>query len=177
MKRSTLTSRAPMKRSAWGRPAPAPREDDREARLEARATRAMAPSVMAGPATASVMARDLAGAKPVTVAPKEQAVRSEPYRRLVAAMPCAHCGAVGYSQHAHLNEGKGAGLKVDDRRAMPLCCTRPGIEGCHAAFDMYRLVPGGRDGHRAAGAAWAAQTREAIGASGKWPPSVPKWVD
>ncbi|WP_347656440.1 LysR family transcriptional regulator, partial [Comamonas thiooxydans] len=41
--------------------------------------------------------------------------------------------ALGYSQHAHLNYGKGLGLKTDDRTGFPLCCSRPGIEGCHVA--------------------------------------------
>ena len=39
---------------------------------------------------------------------------------------------------------------------------RPGIEGCHARFDQYRLLPGGRDAHAAAGERWAARTREVI---------------
>ena len=75
---------------------------------------------------------------------KQIQMRSEAYRRAVASLPCAHCGIEGYSQHAHENDGKGKGMKVDDRRAMPLCCTRPGIEGCHAAFDGYHLLPGRR---------------------------------
>lgn len=147
--------------------------------MEARAARAAA-SMEAVAAQRDlrppvVMAQGLAAAAPATVAPKDDAVRSEAYRRLVAAMPCAHCGIAGYSQHAHENMGKGAGLKVDDRRAMPLCCTRPGVEGCHAAYDSYRLLPGGREGHREAGARWAEQTRKSIRESGLWPQSVPPW--
>lgn len=186
--------RTPMKRSAWPKRKAEPRQierdtrasvkqapPDREARIEARAAR-MAASMEAISAERDkrppvAIAQNLHAAAPATAKPKEDAVRSEPYRRLVAAMPCAHCGAVGYSQHAHENVGKGMGLKVDDRRAMPLCCTRPGIEGCHQAFDQYRLVPGGRDGHHAAGAEWAAKTRKAIEESGKWPKGVPRWID
>lgn len=84
---------------------------------------------------------------------KENPLRSEAYRRLVESLPCINCGIAGYSQHAHCNEGKGKGLKVDDREAMPLCCQRPGIEGCHAAFDQYRLFEG-RDSHREKAREW-----------------------
>ncbi|THJ36186.1 hypothetical protein E8K88_02670 [Lampropedia aestuarii] len=108
---------------------------------------------------------------------KEKPLRSEPYRRLVAALPCAFCGVHGYSQHAHENDGKGMGLKVDDRRAMPLCCTRPGIEGCHAAFDQYRLVPGGRSAHIELGHEMARQTRDQIREVGHWPAKVPQWQE
>lgn len=109
-------------------------------------------------------------AEPVT---KDAPVRSEAYRRAVASLPCAYCGIEGYSQHAHENDGKGARLKVDDRRAMPLCCSRPGIEGCHVAFDQYRLVPGGRDAHADLGRALAEQTRSRLNALGLWPKGLP----
>lgn len=94
-----------------------------------------------------------------------------------AALPCIWCGIAGHSQHAHLNLGKGMGLKTDDRTGFPLCCTRPGIEGCHAAFDSYRLLPGGRDAHHAQGRAWAQQTRTRIYESGQWPKKVPLWQE
>jgi hypothetical protein len=51
---------------------------------------------------------------------KEHVIESEPYRRLVAELPCFWCGISGYSQHAHLNYGKGLGLKTDDRTASAL---------------------------------------------------------
>lgn len=108
---------------------------------------------------------------------KDKSLRSEPYRRLVASLPCAFCGVVGYSQHAHENDGKGKGLKVDDRRAMPLCCARPGIEGCHAAFDQYRLVPAGRAAHIELGHEMARQTRDQIREVGLWPAKVPQWQE
>ena len=79
-----------------------------------------------------------------TALKKDAPARSEAYRRIVAAMPCANCGIAGYSQHAHANAGKGKGIKTDDRMGFPLCAARPGVEGCHAAFDQYRLLPGGR---------------------------------
>lgn len=106
---------------------------------------------------------------------KELPVRSEAYRRAVANLPCAYCGIEGYSQHAHENEGKGARMKLDDRRAMPLCCARPGIEGCHAAFDQYRLIPGGREAHIALGRALAAMTRAHLNSMGLWPAGIPQY--
>lgn len=108
-------------------------------------------------------------------APKPTTWRSAAYRRAVASLPCAYCRIAGYSQHAHENEGKGKGVKLDDRRAMPLCCTRPGIEGCHAAFDQYRLVPGGRQAHIELGRAMAAQTRRQLNELGLWPAGIPQY--
>ncbi|TYK74346.1 hypothetical protein FSY45_19485 [Comamonas sp. Z1] len=109
----------------------------------------------------------------VVAVPKEDAIEYEPYRRLVAKLPCMFCGIEGYSQHAHENENKGKGLKLDDRRAMALCCTRPGIEGCHVAFDQYRLLPGGRDAHVEQGKLWSAQTRQQLRREGRWPAKLP----
>lgn len=106
---------------------------------------------------------------------KENAVRHEGYRRLVAARPCIHCGKVGRSQHAHENAGKGKGIKVDDRRAMPLCADEPGLRGCHSRFDAYELLPGGRLAHIEAGRMWSALTRDAIQADGLWPADLPTW--
>lgn len=105
--------------------------------------------------------------------PKENAIEHEGYRRLVAARPCINCGRAGRSQHAHENEQKGKSLKLDDRRAMPLCCDEPGMEGCHTQFDQYRLLPGGRAAHVEQGRAWSAQTRSAILADGLWPAGLP----
>ncbi len=108
---------------------------------------------------------------------KENPLRSEAYRRLVAAMPCAHCRRTDRSQHAHENEAKGKSVKLDDRRAMPLCADEPGREGCHTKFDQYRLLPGGRRAHVAYGQMWAAQTREAILKAGDWPKNLPLWKE
>lgn len=142
---------------------------DREARLAERAARA---SANVRP-RASVVA--VIPAAPAAAVVKESVVRSVAYRKAVAGLPCASCGVVGWSQHAHENgPGKGKGLKVCDTRAMPLCCTRPGVEGCHVAFDGYRLLPGGREAHREAGARWSAETRALVLALGLWPKTVPK---
>jgi len=62
---------------------------------------------------------------------KAQAVRSPEYRRYVALLPCWLCSAVGRSQAAHADEGKGEGIKSDDTTCFPLCATQPGVAGCH----------------------------------------------
>ena len=111
-------------------------------------------------------------AEPVT---KDSPVRSEAYRRAVASLPCIACGIYGYSQHAHGNEGKGMGLKTDDRTGVPLCCARPGEEGCHTKFDQYRLLPGGREAHREAMRTWGAQTRAMVHSLGLRPKNLPPW--
>ena len=159
-----LTRRTPMKRSAWPR---------RRAGVSPETPVAPAPPVtrLARPANYAPATGHATALK------KDAPARSEAYRRIVAAMPCANCGIAGYSQHAHANEGKGMGIKTDDRAGFPLCAPRPGIEGCHAAFDQYRLLAGGRDGHAAAGERWAAQTRAAVERAGKWPERLPRWGD
>lgn len=61
--------------------------------------------------------------------PKLQTWRSEAYRRLVASLPCAHCGLAGYSNACHADQGKGMGIKSDDRTCWPGCVDRPGRSG------------------------------------------------
>ena len=142
----------------------------REQRLAERAARQMA-CATPSPDNVTMAANDQMFAEPIE---KENPLRNEPYRRLVAAGACKSCRIEGYSQHAHENEGKGKGLKLDDRRAMALCCTRPGVEGCHVKFDEYRLLPGGREAHAEQGRIWAAETRREIEESGQWPIELPK---
>ena len=48
---------------------------------------------------------------PVAPIAKDNPVRSQQYLRLVASLPCIDCGVPGYSQCAHSNSGKGAGIK------------------------------------------------------------------
>lgn len=106
---------------------------------------------------------------------KSAPVRSERYRRLVAAYPCIHCGIADLSQCAHGNTGKGMGMKTDDRNTFPLCADSPGRPGCHPRFDQHALFP------RAVVAdieqAWAADTRRRINAAGLWPAEVPQWEE
>lgn len=106
---------------------------------------------------------------------KDSAVEHEGYRRLVAALDCMWCGRQGRSNHAHENENKGKGLKLDDRRAMPLCVDDMGKSGCHTAFDQYALIDGGRETHVELGRAMAAKTRKIIMDAGRWPKNLPLW--
>lgn len=106
--------------------------------------------------------------------PKDDAVRNEEYRRLVATLPCKHCGIVGYSQAAHLPPD-GKGIKQDDRQIFALCCARVGITGCHADYDNYRLFS--RPVAMTVGLAWAADTRRQITAMGQWPANLPRIED
>lgn len=117
---------------------------------------------------------------PVSQVPAEPVVkdmpeRSEAYRRLVALFACKGCGITGYSQAAHPNTGKAKGLKADDRLCFPLCCIRPGIEGCHAKFDQYRLF--GKAVQAELEPVWAADTQRQIDAAGLWPANLPKWSE
>ena len=79
-------------------------EQEREQRLMDKARRAMNSVVP----RAANMGLATTAAAPI---PKAAPVRSEPYRRAVATLPCAICGVHGYSQAAHANQGKGMGMK------------------------------------------------------------------
>lgn len=72
----------------------------------------------------------------VLATPKDVPERSESYRRWTATLGCARCGIQGFSQAAHPNSGRGLGQKASDLDCFPLCCTRPGILGCHAEHDQ-----------------------------------------
>ena len=106
----------------------------------------------------------------VLASPKEDPIRSEPYRRLVAMLPCANCGIEDQSQAAH-PPPTGKGIKEDDRMCFPLCCTRPDKQGCHALFDQYKLIP--KALMRDCAADWAAETRDTIEGNGMWPRGLP----
>ena len=165
-----LNRNIPLKRVPFKRTTMAYVPEDPEARAEARQQR------MAN-LRLTRLCPQVAISDIVIAVPKDNLLQSETYRRLVASMPCAWCGVVGYSQHAHENRGKGMGLKVDDRRAFPLCCARPDVEGCHAAFDQYRLIEGGREAHVALGNKWARETRKHVVDAGLWPKKLPRWTD
>lgn len=148
-------------------------------RLAARAAQQIASALETRALVAKVglvalVSSDEAIFSPVT---KDAPVRHEGYRRLVASMPCAWCGCQGRSNHAHENSGKGMAMKVDDRRAMPLCVDDMGQNGCHTTFDRYALIDGGREAHAALGSQLARQTRLAIQRAGLWPKTLPKWPD
>lgn len=95
--------------------------------------------------------------------PKETIIRSEPYRRLVAALPCIHCQWTAPSQAAHENAGKGQRMKVCDTKCFPLCSVNG--RDCHGKFDNYRLVPGGREAHADLGRIYTERTRAMLIAS------------
>ena len=107
--------------------------------------------------------------------PKDEPARCEAYRRLVAAMPCAHCGRIGMSQCAHTDNGKGLAIKADDRETYPACADAPGRRGCHSIIGASGLFT--RDQRRALESKYARQTRSAILADGAWPKSLPLWVE
>lgn len=109
-------------------------------------------------------------ARPVS---KPEPVRSEAYRRLVAALPCIRCGIAGYSQAAHPNTGKGAGSKTDDRLCFPLCAPRLGEPGCHSRFDQGALYTKGV--RRAIEVEWSKETQRKITEAGAWPPGLPPY--
>jgi len=91
---------------------------------------------------------------------KDRPVRSEDYRRLVAALPCFLCGIEGFSQAAHADEGKGLGMKSSDLTCWPACGTRPGKTGCH--FDVGTAGYMTRDERRTLEQNAAAHTRNIL---------------
>lgn len=111
----------------------------------------------------------------IVAMPKDAPVRSEAYRRLVAAMDCLNCGNPGPSQCAHADEGKGLGIKSDDRTCYPACATKPGRVGCHDLIGASGLFT--RDERRKVEQLYGAKTRAAILASGRWPTAVPLWSE
>lgn len=104
-------------------------------------------------------------------APKSAAHRSKAYLRLVAQLPCKHCGICGHSQAAHSNTGKGMGTKACDLQTFPLCADRPGQRGCHSLFDQGALF--NKEARRLIEAAWVADTQRQIHAMGVWPKKFP----
>jgi|GEM_PF-3232913 len=104
-------------------------------------------------------------------APKAPPIRSKAYLRLVAQLPCLHCGIWGYSQAAHANTGKGMGTKACDLQTFPLCADRQGLRGCHALFDQGALFS--KEARRLIESAWVADTQRRICAMGVWPEKHP----
>jgi hypothetical protein len=85
--------------------------------------------------------------------PKAVYVRDKAYLRRVAGEPCMACGIEGYSQAAHV-PADGRAIKQSDLETFPLCCARPGVNGCHADFDQYRMFPDSQETRRM-GRQWA----------------------
>ncbi len=106
---------------------------------------------------------------------KENAVECEEYRRLVATLPCSHCFVQGYSQAAHADQGKGQGIKTDDRTCYPACGPREGIPGCHWLIGTSGHIP--KEERRAMEIEYARRTRARIINLGLWPAGLPAWKD
>lgn len=134
-----------------------PRDPDR-----VRATPTVTPGAFRAPQ--SVMSAPVA-------APKAEPIRSKAYLRIVAQLPCKHCGIWGHSQAAHSNTGKGMGTKACDLQTFPLCADRPGQRGCHSLFDQGALF--NKEARRLVEAAWVADTQRQIHAMGVWPKKFP----
>lgn len=106
----------------------------------------------------------------VIALPKQNAIESEPFRRLVAAMPCIYCNLADHSQAAH-PPPTGKGIKEDDRECFPLCCCRPLVPGCHFRFDQYQIFPS--EVIREVAADWGKRVRSEILQAGAWPAGLP----
>ncbi len=91
----------------------------------------------------------------VVPVPKADLLDDVEYRRLVATLKCICCGAVGFTQAAHPNTGKGMGMKTDDRDCFPLCTV--GASDCHGGFDQRAMFP--KERRRELEPLWANQTR------------------
>lgn len=112
---------------------------------------------------------------PMAALPKEDAIYSEQYRRLVAARACIVCGIEGYSQAAH-PPPTAKGRKEDDRMTFPLCTIHPDatgqlVQGCHFEFDQMQMVP--RADMRSVAGYWASETRQQIRDADLWPRGLP----
>ena len=177
-----MHNNTPMKRSTWARrPPPSEKELNREQRIAQRAQRAI-DSVAVKSAEKKQGNRQVAHAVCAPVAmnsvaamPKVGHQRSEPYRRLVAHLVCAHCGIEGYSQAAHGDFGKGLSIKADDRTCYPACAPHDGRQGCHYLIGTSGTYT--REERRALDEQYGAQTRAKIINLGLWPAGLPMWSD
>jgi len=104
---------------------------------------------------------------------KERPLRSERYRKIVASLPCDHCGIEGYSQAAHGDQGKGMAIKTDDRTCYPLCGPRPTAAGCHYLIGTAALYS--KEERRAYEKAAALRTAAKVKALGLWPEEMDLW--
>ena len=100
-------------------------------------------------------------ARAVVALPKKPPFRSKAYRRLVSALPCAHCKRPGPSQCAHADEGKGLAIKASDLETYPLCADTPGRRGCHSLIGASGMFT--REQRRALERTYVAQTRARLG--------------
>lgn len=160
-----LTRSAPMKRTGFKSRAPQREASDPD---RVRTMPTVTPGAFRAPQPVAATP-----AEPVT---KDAPVRSEAYRRAVASLPCAICKVPGYSQCAHSNSGKGAGIKASDLDSFPLCTVHPGadgglVQGCHERFDQGAMFS--KAVRRELEPVWAADTQRRLLAMGLWPKGVP----
>lgn len=85
------------------------------------------PPVVVTPITRQGVYAPAVGSAPI---PKPVTYRSEKHLARVRKLPCVDCGRVGETQAAHMNLGKGQGIKASDAALMALCVT------CHARLDQ-----------------------------------------
>ena len=106
--------------------------------------------------------------------PKRQYLRSEPFRRWVASLDCAHCGRAGPSQAAHSDasrDGKGLGIKSTDAALWPGCADAPGRVGCHTLIGSSGRFS--RAQSQALAATYIARTQAKAVTDGVWPAVFP----
>lgn len=110
---------------------------------------------------------------------KENAITSLAYQALVRKLPCARCGISDYTQFCHSDEGKGIGIKTDDRRGWPGCGPHPEggkiVNGCHWFVGTSGKLK--QSERRELEARMSAETRLQIIMRGLWPKSLPHWSE
>lgn len=118
-------------------------------------------------------------ARPIISVPKHVYLRSEPYKRWVASLDCAHCFKGGPTQAAHSDagaDGKGKSIKADDSTCFPACADDLGRRGCHSILGSTGLFT--REQQQTLAASYARLTQEAALEQGKWPKEwpLPAWT-
>jgi hypothetical protein len=96
------------------------------------------------------------------------ALRSKPYRKLVASFPCINCGVEKCSQAAH-SPPTARGKKESDADLFPLCTIN--ASDCHGKFDGMKLHATPEE-RRAQAKTWVKQTQKRAIATGKVPKAV-----
>jgi hypothetical protein len=107
--------------------------------------------------------------------PKSPVLVHEQYRQLVRRLPCARCGYVGATQFCHADQGKGMGIKTDDRLGWAGCGPHEGVMGCHYLVGSSGHYP--RERRRLLEVIYARWTRAQIQMSGDWPPDLPELIE
>ena len=107
--------------------------------------------------------------------PKFETLVSEEYRSLVRQLPCARCGHVGATQFCHADQGKGMGIKTDDRQGWAGCGPHDGVSGCHYLVGSSGHYPKQR--RRILEEIYARWTRGQILEAGQWPADLPHWPE